>query len=222
MQRVLEPELMTDEEQARAYAEADYNEAHQSYVRLFDARFPDAPAQALALDLGCGPADVTRRFARAWPGWTFHGLDGAPAMLREGRRALDALPELAARITLIEGVLPDAVPPAMRYDIVFSNSLLHHLHDPQGLWRLVRQYAAPGAPVFVTDLFRPDSADTARAFVSRYIPNEPPVQKRDFFNSLCAAFTPNEVREQLNEAGLGGLRVETVSDRHLIVWGRCG
>lgn len=220
MRRILEPELMEDQEQARAYAEADYDEAHQSYVRLFAERFPDVPDRAMALDLGCGPADVTRRFAREFPGWTFHGVDGSPAMLGEGRRLLAAPPDLADRITLIDGVLPGAALPCAQYDVALSTSLLHHLHDPAVLWRLIRQHASSGAPVFVSDLFRPGSTEAAWGLVERYIPNEPPVQKRDFFNSLCAAFTPDEVCEQLAQADLASLRVETVSDRHLIVWGR--
>lgn len=219
MQRVLEPELMTEEEQARAYAEADYNEAHQSYVRLFAERFPQTPWEALALDIGCGPCDVTRRFAEAFPGWRFHGVDGSPAMLGEARRALAARPDLAARITLMEAVLPGVALLAGGYDVVLSTSLLHHLREPQVLWQSIRQWAAPGASIFVADLFRPDSDQIAEAMVARYIPNEPPVQQRDFYNSLRAAFTPDEVWEQLAPSHLDVLPVEIVSDRHLIVWG---
>lgn len=220
MQRILEPELMTEERQARAYAGADFAEAHQAYARLFAERFPDAPTQATALDLGCGPADVTCRFARAYGGWTFHGVDGSAAMLAQGRRALAAQPDLAARVTLTEGVLPNTVLPAAWYDVVCSTSLLHHLHDPSVLWRAVRRCAAPGARVFVADLSRPDSEDAARSLVARYAAAEPDQLQRDFFHSLCAAFTPDEVWEQLVSNGLDALRVETVSDRHLIVWGR--
>ena len=46
--------------------------------------------------------------------------------------------------------------------------------------------------------------------------------KRDFHQSLLAAYTPDEVRAQLATAGLDQLKVEAVSDRHLIVWGRIG
>jgi ubiquinone/menaquinone biosynthesis C-methylase UbiE len=38
--------------------------------------------KALVLDLGCGPADVTIRFAKANPGYKFHGVDGSAAMLK--------------------------------------------------------------------------------------------------------------------------------------------
>ena len=48
-------------------------------------------------------------------------------------------------------------------------------------------------------------------------PLEPPVLKRDFYNSLLAAFEIEEVRAQLAAAGMSGLSVRTVSDRHLLV-----
>ena len=47
---------------------------------------------------------------------------------------------------------------------------------------------------------------------------EPEVLKLDFFHSLCAAYTVEEVREQLLRAGLE-LEVEKITDRHLVVSG---
>jgi hypothetical protein len=60
----------------------------------------------------------------------------------------------------------------------------------------------------------------AREFVRKYCGNEPAVLRRDFYNSLLAAFTPAEVRRQLKRAGLRGLKVRVISDRHLLVAGR--
>ena len=35
MQRVLEPELMDDEEQAKCYAEADFSDSNSRFIALF-------------------------------------------------------------------------------------------------------------------------------------------------------------------------------------------
>jgi hypothetical protein len=43
--------------------------------------------------------------------------------------------------------------------------------------------------------------------------------QRDFYNSLCAAFTPDEVTAQLAAAGLNSFHVEAIDDRHLAAWG---
>lgn len=211
MPRIVEPELMTEAEQARAYAQANFESAHSRYPLLFREQFPNCPPTGHALDLGCGPGDVTRRFARALPGWRFDALDGSPAMLAEARRWP------SERIHYIEGRIPGAPIPRARYDLVLSSSLLHHLHDPAALWETVRQRAA--GMVFVVDLRRPAGDAEARRLTDEYARGEPDVLRRDFYNSLRAAFTVEEVRQQLRQAGLAGLRVSEISDRHLLVAG---
>jgi len=219
--RVPEPELMDDPEQARAYAAADFAEPHERFVALLRDRLRDLPTAGAALDLGCGPGDPTLRLARALPGWRLDGVDGSPAMLSLAREAAERA-GLAARVRFHTARLPDA-PAALdggRFDLVFSNSLLHHLADPAVLWESVRRFAAPGARVFVMDLLRPASVEAARALVERHAAGEPEVLRRDFLHSLCAAYRPDEVASQLVRAGLGPLRCEVVSDRHWIAWGR--
>ena len=218
MKRVPEPELMEEDEQARAYAEADFEEAHSRFIALFREHFPDL-SQGTALDLGCGPGDITFRFARAHPTMSVHGVDGSEAMLHYGRVALAQDPKLARRVELITGFLPGATLPRASYEAVISNSLLHHLHDPSILWNSVRRFAAPGAPIYVMDLLRPDSDADVERLVETYAGREPEVLKRDFHNSLKAAFTVSEVNDQLRQAELRQLHVKTVSDRHLLVTG---
>lgn len=104
--------------------------------------------------------------------------------------------------------------------MILSSSFLHHLHEPQVLWQTVHHYAKRGTIVFVPDLRRPSSRAKAREFVRKYSGAEPEILRRDFHNSLLAAFTPAEVRKQLKQAGLTTLEVEVVSDRHLLVFGR--
>ena len=219
MKRIVEPELMSAEAQAKAYAQADFEAAHNTYAKLFAEKFPGRPERACVLDLGCGPCDVTLRFAKANPGYTFHAVDGSAAMLKFGRRALARHAGLARRLRLVEGFVPGAPIPRRSYDVILSSSFLHHLHDPQVLWQTVRKYARRGTIVYVPDLRRPPSRAKAEAMTQKYSGNEPEVLKRDFFNSLLAAFTPAEVRRQLRQADLPGLAVEIISDRHLLVFG---
>lgn len=214
MQRIPEPELMDDLEQACAYANADFSEPHQAFVRHFQERFPEFE-HGHVLDLGCGPADVTMRFARAYPAVSVTGIDGAAAMLALGRELL-ARQELADRVTLVQAYLP--APLERRYDAVISNSLLHHLADPAVLWEAIRQGARPGAPVFVMDLLRPHSIESAERLTATYAADAPAVLRKDFFNSLLAAYQPAEIAAQL-PARLAHLRIEPVSDRHVVVWG---
>jgi hypothetical protein len=78
----------------------------------------------------------------------------------------------------------------------------------------------PGAWLFVMDLVRPPSQAQARRLVDLHAAGEAEVLRRDFYNSLLAAYRPEEVSAQLAAADLSSLETEVVSDRHLIVWGR--
>jgi len=210
---------MEGDAQARAYAEADFAEAHGRCIELLREALPGLGREGRALDLGCGPGDVTIRFARAFPGWWVDGVDGSAAMLRFGRTAVGRA-GLADRVSLSQAYLPDGRVPGEAYDLVFSNSLLHHLAEPQVLWSSVRRWGAQGGHAFVMDLLRPESRAQAQGLVEAYAGGEPEVLRCDFFNSLLAAYRVAEVETQLAAAGLGHLTVRQVSDRHLIVWGR--
>lgn len=217
MKRVPEPELMDEAEQARAYAEADFSEPNQLFVETFRRQFPRFDGQSI-LDLGCGPADICLRLAREFPRSRVVGVDGAPAMLRLARAAVEGA-GLAGRIELVQARLGAAQGPSGRYDAVVSNSLLHHLAEPGVLWEAVWAHGAPGAAILVMDLIRPDSPAAARGLVETYSADEPDVLRRDFYNSLLAAYRLEEVRAQLERAGLDGLVCEGASDRHLLVRG---
>ncbi len=217
MRRIPEPELMDEEAQARAYAEADFEAPHSYFIELFRQTFPKLNVSGCVLDLGCGPADISLRFARAYPDCEIHGVDAAAAMLALGDKAIQQA-ELERRIRLVSGYLPGARLPRQDYDVVISNSLLHHLADPLTLWQAIREYAAAGAPVFIMDLMRPASPQHARMLVTEYAADEPRVLRHDFYHSLLAAYTPQEVEQQINQLALP-FRVSVVSDRHLVVTG---
>jgi ubiquinone/menaquinone biosynthesis C-methylase UbiE len=218
MNRTPEPELMLGQEQARAYFEADFEEPHSRFIELFARSFPGEAAAGNVLDLGCGPADISLRFARAYPQARIDGVDGSETMLSFGKEAV-CREGFEERIQLIHCALPTRELPQKSYDGVISNSLLHHLQDPQVLWQTIKQYARSEAPVFVMDLMRPASEVQAKEFTETYVASEPEILKRDFYHSLKAAYRADEVRTQLDEAGLNRFTVEMISDRHMIVWG---
>ena len=220
VERVPEPQLMEEEDQARAYASADFSEAHNTFVSKLRDSFTDVDMGEYVLDLGCGPGDVSIRFARAYASCIVHGVDGSAVMLKYGEGLLEAAPDVRDRVELVQGMLPGAILPRDEYDSVISNSLLHHLPDPQALWNSVTKYGRPGAPVFVMDLTRPASRQEARNLVETYSRDEPAVLHRDFFNSLMASFTIDEISEQLDSANLSMLAIEKISDRHVVISGR--
>jgi hypothetical protein len=70
------------------------------------------------------------------------------------------------------------------------------------------------------DLLRPDSTEAAQAIVDQYAANEPPILRRDFYRSLLAAFTEDDVAAQLAEMNFSRLLIDVPDDRHWVVGGR--
>jgi ubiquinone/menaquinone biosynthesis C-methylase UbiE len=216
MERILEPEIMDGEAEAAAYARADFSDSNQAYVADVVTSFPDRLGRVV--DLGCGPGDIAIRLSRAAASTRVTGVDGSPAMLAIARAALRSA-GLESRVSFVEGRLPGVALSDGSFDLVLSKDMLHHLPEPQVLWREVRRLGRPGAAVCVMDLSRPATPAQARSIVERVSGGEHPLLKTDFYNSLCAAFTAEELRTQLAAAGLP-LIVSQLTERHLCVKGR--
>jgi len=221
MKRIPEPELMDSEAQTRAYAEADFNDSNTLFTDRFGEYFADCSSSGEMADLGCGPGDISIRMALRYPGWRVTGLDAGPNMLKLAQQRLDQ-EKLDGRVQFRHSYLPDDSLPGASFDAIISNSLLHHLPQPQILWQSIVHLATPGAAVQVMDLLRPDTEQKALRLVEVYAADAPEVLQEDFYNSLLAAYTPQEISQQLFAAGLDRLKIEIPSDRHWIVQGRIG
>ncbi|MDH3787702.1 MAG: methyltransferase domain-containing protein [Xanthomonadales bacterium] len=219
MKRIPEPELMDSEAQTIAYAEADFEEANSLFTQRFLDRFTDLDPAGKMADLGCGPGDIAIRMASALPGWRVTGIDAGENMLRRAQERLHR-ESLDQRVDFRLAYLPDPSLPKNSFDAVISNSLLHHLPDPQVLWQSIGAVGCAGAAIQVMDLSRPDNEAAAQDLVDRYADGAPEILREDFYNSLLAAYTMDEIRAQLDRAGLDMLSVESASDRHWIVSGR--
>lgn len=214
MERIPEPrDLMDDVEQARAYAYADFSEANGLFIDLIE-READGMLEGPMLDLGCGPAAIPIALARRHAQLTIDAIDGAQAMLELARTAMSTEPDLQQRIRLQCRYLPCDDLPQGHYPLLASNSLLHHLGDPAALWQTIARCARPGARVVVMDLARPNTEVAVDALVESHTIDAPDVLRRDFRNSLLAAYTVDEIERQVSAAGLDLLDVRMVSDRH--------
>ena len=216
MDRILEPELMDDPAQAEAYAAADFSEENQGFVDRFREYFPEF-SQGQVFDLGCGPGDIPVRFARAFPGCRVFGIDASRPMVDLAERTI-AQAGVADRVT-VRCERFQELAGANQADAVISNSLLHHLPNPLQFWSKLRSFVKPGSPVLVMDLLRPDSPEAARALVDQYAAGAPDILRRDFYNSLLAAFTEDEVTTQLARMNLTRLLLDVPDDRHWVVGG---
>ena len=190
MPRQPEPELMDDPAEALAYARADFAQVNDAFVaRLLELAGP--LEQAAALDIGAGPADIAIRLHRRRLKWRITAVDAAPAMIDLAAAAMKQAGVAEGRDNPIRLVLADAKALPLEaggFDVIFSNSIVHHLSDPVAMWREVRRLGRAGTVVLFRDLARPVSFAAAQAIVDKYAAGEERLLREEYYRSLLAAF----------------------------------
>jgi len=217
MKRTPEPEIMGEDAEAKVYELADFSGVNQAFAERLIEMVPHP--YGVLVDLGCGPGDILVRIHTLRQSCMLLGLDGSAIMLALAQDRL-ATEALADSIHLVQGDAKELNFPEDCFDIVISNSLVHHLPDPRPFWQEVRRVCKPGAIILVQDLSRPDTPEEARFIVERESGSEPQLLQDLFFYSLLASFTADEVEQQVAAAGLQQVTVRMSSDRHWEVAGK--
>lgn len=210
--RILEPEVMDDPTEAIAYDAMDFRVVNQDFADLVTATY--AQEEALVLDLGTGTAQIPILVLQQRPKWTIKAVDFAESMLALGSKNVAA----AGFSRQIELVFEDAKQLTwvdQSFDVIISNSLIHHLPDPLPCFREMRRLLKPQGKIIVRDLFRPDSiAEIERIVASAEGPGFDAHQRKLFRDSLHAAFTIPEIEAITQGAGLTAAQVYQSSERH--------
>ncbi|XDD42643.1 trans-aconitate 2-methyltransferase [Leptospira sp. WS60.C2] len=218
--RIPEPELMEEAEQVQSYAHADFESAHSMIIKQFQSRLPLQFSPKYVLDLGCGPGDMSSRLLNLFPNSNFTFLDGSNLMLDLCKKRLfNVLGEKRNNNLFFKNELVQGFVPESSFDLVFSNSLLHHVHDPYAFWSAIQRSIDDDSFIFICDLLRPNSLAETDHLVDRYAKNESEILRKDFFNSLLAAFRFEEVADMIATIRMSHkLNLEVISDRHWICY----
>ncbi|XDD46329.1 trans-aconitate 2-methyltransferase [Leptospira sp. WS39.C2] len=218
--RIPEPELMEEANQIESYANADFESAHSMIIKHFQNRLPLKFSPTSVLDLGCGPGDMSSRLIPLFPNSDFTFLDGSNLMLNFCQKRLFALIDekrnnkMFFKNELVQGFVPES-----SYELVFSNSLLHHVNDAFDFWATIQRSIDDDSFIFVCDLLRPNSIAEAKQLVTRYANDESEILKTDFYNSLLAAYRLEEINDMIQTIRMSHkLNLEIISDRHWICY----
>lgn len=220
--RIPEPELMEEPNQVVSYANADFESAHSMIIQQFQNRFPLKFSPHSVLDLGSGPGEMSSRLFQLFPNADFTFLDGSNLMLDFCKKRLSTFDlEKRNNKMIFKNELVQEFVPESSFELVFSNSLLHHIHDPYEFWSAIQRSVGDESFIFVSDLLRPNSISEARQLVERYAKQESEILKNDFLNSLLAAFRLEEVTEMIAKIRMSHkLNIEVISDRHWICYSK--
>jgi ubiquinone/menaquinone biosynthesis C-methylase UbiE len=220
--RVLEPEVMDSEAEAVDYDAMDHSQVNRTFVDdlLFALARATPPANGVwrVFDAGTGTALIPLELVSRGVPMQIVAADAATHMLTLAERNV-ARAGWTASIYCVQRdckALPEA---DGSFDIVMSNSIVHHIPEPRhvlaGCWRILR----PGGLLFVRDLMRPADEPSLDAIVRQYAGDANAHQQQMFRDSLHAALTVEEVAALLTSLGIPAEWVRATSDRHWTIRG---
>jgi len=225
LDRVLETEVMDTAQEALDYNTMDHSAVNRVFVDDLLAAIdsnsksppsvpsPEPRAPLDILDLGTGTALIPIELCRRFEHCRVMACDAAVSMLDQAQYNLAAV-NFNDRIQL-KLVDAKALPfHQTRFDVVMSNSIIHHIPVPIAVLREAVRVARPGGVVFIRDLLRPDTEEQRQQLVATYAAGANDHQKQMFADSLHAALSLEEIRDLVATLGFPAGSVQQTSDRH--------
>jgi ubiquinone/menaquinone biosynthesis C-methylase UbiE len=210
--RILEPEVMDSEADAREYDSMDHASVNAVFVADLAAVLPPN-ASIEILDLGAGTAQIPIALCRRIPNVRIVAVDAAESMLTLARRNVAAA-GLSDRIELVFADAKRLPFSDGTFSAVISNSIVHHIAEPAGVLAEAVRVAQLNALQFHRDLARPKDEATLEHLVATYAGSSTAYQRRLFSESLRAATTLDEMQSLITRLGFDPSSVATTSDRH--------
>jgi len=165
------------------------------------------------LDLGTGTALIPIELCRRFEQCRVIACDAAVSMLDQAQYNLAAV-NYNDRIQL-KLVDAKALPfHETRFDVVMSNSIIHHIPEPLAVLREAVRVARPGGLLFIRDLLRPDSEEQRQQLVATDAAAANDHQRQMSADSLHAALSLEEIRDLVASLGFPRDSVQQTSDRH--------
>lgn len=210
MQRITEPEVMDSPQEAIEYDAMDFLDVNTAFA---ESAIAFSPETSLVLDVGTGTARIPILICQRRPQWQIIGIDLAQSMLEIGRKNVEQSGlQKQIKLELVDAKqmpYPDAY-----FDMVVSNSIIHHLPNPLPCLQELKRVLKPNGAIFLRDLIRPASEEILDSIVENVATDCNAHQKMLFRDSLHAAFTLDEVKELIQQAQLESVQVYQSSDRH--------
>lgn len=210
--RVLEPEVMDSYEEARDYDAMDHSAVNAVFVTDLLAT---GPVVGELLDVGTGTARIPCELCARAPDCRIVASDLSTFMLDQARYTLVLFDQAQTGRIMLDHCDAKAMPyEDARFDLVFSNSIIHHIPEPLAVFRESLRVLKPGERIFFRDLVRPPDLATLEGLVATYAAGESDHARQMFTDSLHAAFTLDEIRAFVGELGFPPETVQMTSDRH--------
>ena len=212
IKRILEPEVMDNELEAQEYDQMDFTEVNTDFA-LLASKLGKKEDKLKVLDIGTGTAQIPIILADFQPNWHITAIDMARSMLTIAEKNIQEKNK-SSQITLqlVDG---KKMPyPDKSFDLVISNSLIHHIPQPLELLKEINRIINPNGVILLRDLFRPESENDIERIVHEANLDYSPRQKQLFKDSLHAALTVDEMKDLADDMEWYSAQVYQSSPRH--------
>ncbi len=210
LERILEPEVMDTTEEADGYAAMDHTGSGGAFVD----RLIELGAEGYALDIGTGPGTIPLLACERIANLRIMAVDLSPKMLAHAERLRQGSPHKDR----IKFQLADAkgLPFEDRsFDVVFSNTILHHIPDPTHMLIEAARLLRPGGTLLIRDLYRPRTKDELDELVALHAAQDTPYNRELFRASLHAALSVEELAMVAESAFLEDADIVIDTDGHV-------
>jgi ubiquinone/menaquinone biosynthesis C-methylase UbiE len=218
---------MDSDQEAKEYNEMDHSEVNRRFVKdllAFARSIADSETETDAdsdiecelgdvLDMGTGTALIPIELCKQHPDCRVMAIDMAVSMLDLARYNVEAQ-TMTERITLAQIDAKQMGFENGQFDVVMSNSIIHHIPEPNDCLIEMVRVTGDGGILFVRDLMRPDDLETLEGLVQAYAGEETEYSRKLFRDSLHAALSLDEIRSLVSDYGFDPATVEATSDRH--------
>jgi trans-aconitate methyltransferase len=200
MQRLNESELMINPENVKAFLNGDKSYGITGFLELYE-KYVNINSGKI-IDLGSGTAEYLIALESKYPKLNILGFDGSEQMVKI---AQDLIEYHSSGVCVRHKNFSDVEDKA---DCVISTNTLHHIHDTKTFWNCVKNISNM---CFIFDFLRPENTDQAKSIVEYYASNESKLFQQDYYNSLLASFSLEEIEEQIKDTNL---KIEVVKGKH--------
>ncbi|MBM4076996.1 MAG: class I SAM-dependent methyltransferase, partial [Planctomycetes bacterium] len=185
----------------------------EDLLKEYDSRHKSSVPSLRVFDAGTGTALIPIELVRRRTGLHISASDLSNEMLKVAATNI-ASSGFDSQIRLVFSDCKHLSDEDATYDIVMSNSIIHHIPEPKvvlnELWRILK----PNGLLFVRDLLRPIDLKRLNWLVETYAADANEHQRKMFADSLHAALTLEELRNLLKEIGVPEDAAQATSDRH--------
>jgi ubiquinone/menaquinone biosynthesis C-methylase UbiE len=198
--------LASEAQAVAGYALLNQDFMYANYPLIADALIERLKLKdSVILDVGTGTGSLAIEFAKRLPDAKIFGLDISEEMISAAKKRVQE-----NKLNNIEFLVCDVAKmdlQGLKFDLVTSFGVLHHLPDLGTLFNQIKKVLKSGAVAYIYDLRQGAAQDTINEIASAMTD----IQKKAFLESVKEALIPDSLQALIRPCGFSEYKLTTPS-----------